>query len=317
MSEKRLATTRDLFQVCLRYFSQPVASVASELLFWSQCACNKLRGRDGFFKEDAELVQTIGKHASSIRRALAPICAKVGEDRPEALFEMAHGPKPRQRSGRVRWLFRKPRGDEMIREALCLAEARQEVRSASINRRGKAPPVGGIREQRSAQNERILYQKNLSESQSEALSSKQERREKIRSESVKEKSGEDEQLTRLVGLWNRACNESGNATLEWRPSDVRRSAQKLIELIQVLRLTDMSDADLLKRLRLMAGPLDRFSFAMGDRFMQYNSHGLMIESFAGFGQKLWRVVEKELEDEQRRRTQWDHLKSLKKETSGR
>ena len=192
------------------------------------------------------------------------------------------------------------------------------MRSASINRRGKAQPVGGIREHRSAQNERILYQKNLSESQSEALSSKHERREKPRSESLKEKSGEDEQLTRLVGLWKRACNESGDATLEWRPSDVTRSAQKLIELIQVLRLSDMSDADLLKRLRLMAGPLDRFSFAMGDRFMEYNSHGLMIESFAKFGQKLWRVAEDELKEEERRRTQWDYLKSPKEnETSGR
>ena len=80
----------------------------------------------------------------------------------------------------------------------------------------------------------------------------------------------------------------------------------------------MSDADLLKRLRLMAGPLDRFSFAMGDRFMQYNSHGLMIESFAKFGQKLWRVAEDELKEEERRRTQWDYLKSPKEnETSGR
>ena len=134
MSKEQRATTPDLFQVCRRYFSEPVARVASEVLFWSQCGRGKLRGREGFYKEDADLVKAIGKDASSIRRALTRICAKVGEDRPEALFEIAHGPKPGQRSGRVRWLFRKPRGDEMIREALLLAEARREVRSASTNR---------------------------------------------------------------------------------------------------------------------------------------------------------------------------------------
>jgi hypothetical protein len=61
MSKEQKATTPDLFQVGLRYFTQPVASVASELLFWSQCGHNKLRGRKGFYKEDADLASVIGK----------------------------------------------------------------------------------------------------------------------------------------------------------------------------------------------------------------------------------------------------------------
>jgi hypothetical protein len=106
--QEQRATTRHLFQICRRHFSQPVASVASELLFWSQYGQHNLHGHAGFYKEDAELVEVIGKDASSIRRALSRICSKAGENRPEALFEIAHGPKPGQRSGRVRWLFRKP-----------------------------------------------------------------------------------------------------------------------------------------------------------------------------------------------------------------
>jgi hypothetical protein len=84
MSKER-ATTPDLFQVCRRYFPEWVARVGSELLFWSQCGHNKLRGREGFYKENAELVQVIGKDASSIRRALSRICAKAGEDLSDAL----------------------------------------------------------------------------------------------------------------------------------------------------------------------------------------------------------------------------------------
>ena len=148
-----------------------MATVASELVFWSQCGHNKLRGRKGFYKEDAELSFAIGKHASSIRRALSRISVKVGEDKPDALFEIAHGPKPGQRSGRVRWLFPTPRADQMIRDALLLAEARDRERQNARKHRSKMPRSDTPDwTHRSAQNERTLYQKDLSESQSEALS---------------------------------------------------------------------------------------------------------------------------------------------------
>jgi hypothetical protein len=304
MSKEQRATTPDLFQVCRRYYSQPVASVASELLFWSQCGHNKLRGRAGFFKQDAELSQVIGKDASSIRRALSRICAKAGEDRPEALFEIAHGPKPGQRSGRVRWLFRKPRGDEMIREALCLAEARREMRSASINRSRKAQPVGRIRPHQSAQNERTLYQKDLSESQSEALSSTPEQREKAGWELLKEnreelklKENDREELKRFVTLWNASCAECDQPTLAWLESDVRRLAPRLAETIRHLRLSELSDDELSKRLRLLCGKRSISVFArIGSRFSEYNADGLLIETLAKHGPRVWRAVEAELSE---------------------
>jgi hypothetical protein len=61
MSKEQRATSPDLFLVCRQHLSEPVARVASELLFWSQCGHNKLRGRKGFYKEDADLASVIGK----------------------------------------------------------------------------------------------------------------------------------------------------------------------------------------------------------------------------------------------------------------
>src|SRR5206468_2390684 len=102
-------SSSDLFQVCLQYFTEPEARVASEVLFWSQFAEHEVRGRVGFFKEDRELGEAIGKHPKSVGRTLIKLCAKLGEDNPEALFIVEHGPKPWAKSGRVRWLFRTSR----------------------------------------------------------------------------------------------------------------------------------------------------------------------------------------------------------------
>jgi hypothetical protein len=297
MSKEQRATTPDLFQVSLRHFSQPVASVASELLFWSQCGEHKLRGREGFYKEDADLVQAIGKDASSIRRALARICAKVGEDRPEALFEIAHGPKPGQRSGQVRWLFRKPRGDELIGEALLLAQARQEKRQRSATKRsGKAPPVGRIRPHRSAQNERTLsIQMDSSESHSESLSSAEAERE---TESYEEK-GFPEGIERFASFWKTACEECNEPTLAWRPSEVRRWSSKLSEFIQEMGVAQMSDEDVMARLRVLVRDFELIKERMGRAFERYNTDGLHIESFVRYSTKLWLATEKIVEEERK------------------
>jgi hypothetical protein len=321
ISHEQRATTPALFQICLRYFSVPVATVASDLLFWSQCGHNKLRGREGFYKEDAELVEAIGKDRSSIRRALSPICAKVGEDRPDALFEMDHGPKPGQRSGRVRWLFRKPRGDELIKEALLLAQAREEKRQRSATKRGRKPQ--SIRPNwmgRSAQNERTLYQKDLSEGRSEILSSAKaerektdsyEKRKKFREEIKSEKETESrEEIKRLVRLWNTVCEEGNRPMLAWHPSEVGRWSTKLSEFVQELGLADMSDEDLLNRLRLLVGDLEWLRERMGDAFMQYNTDGLLIESFVRYGKRLWLATAKRLAEE-RQRLNFRPKKSLK------
>ena len=305
MPKEQKASTPYLFQVCRQHFSEPVARVASEGLFWSQCGQHKLRGRAGIFKEDAELAPTIGKHASSIRRALSRICAKVGENCPEALFEIDHGPKPGQRSGRVRWLFRTPRGDKMIREALLLAEVSGRKRRNARNNRRKTPLlVVTDSAHRSALNERTPYsQKDSSESHAEALSSKWEQREKLRSESLEEKSGEEEkennrkELTRFVTRWNAICAECKEPTLAWLHSDVERLAPRLIEVIRQLRIPEMADEELSKRFRLLCGEGSVAVFTrLGPRVRDYNPNGLLIETFTKFGPRVWRAVEAELSE---------------------
>ena len=49
------------------------------------------------------------------------------------------------------------------------------------------------------------------------------------------------------------------------------------------------------------------SHASGPEFSEYNPHGLAITTFAKFGPKVWRVAEDALDEEERRRKQWDHL----------
>ena len=321
MSKEQRATTPDLFQVCRRCFPEWVAKVGAELLFWSQCGHNKLRGRAGFFKEDADLIKAIGKNASSIRRALSRICAKVGEDQADALFEIAHGPKPGQRSGRVRWLFRTPRGDEMIREALRLADARQR-------RCDTRPPIGAERHNQSGEiaptGQRKMSapynQKNSSESQSDALSSTPERREKTKLEFLKEnrkelkiEENDKRGIKKFVNHWNAICTECNEPTLAWLQTDIERLAIQLVEVIRHLGIDKLSNEELSKRLRLLCGKRSRPVFErMGDAFSEFNPHGLAITTFAKFGPKVWRVAEDALDEEERRRKQWDHLKSEEK-----
>jgi hypothetical protein len=203
----------------------------------------------------------------------------------------------------VRWLFRKPRGDELIREALLLSQARKEKRQRSAtNRSGKAQPVTPDSTHRSAQNERTLYiQKNFSESHSESLSSTQKQREKTNPESIKEKSGKDlkekdsEELPRFVNNWNGICTECNEPTLAWLPTDVNGLATRLLEVIRHLRLSELSDDELSKRLRLLCGKRSISVFArIGSRFSEYNADGLLIETFAKHGPRVWRAVEAEL-----------------------
>ena len=83
MPRSQKPTSSDLFKVCRRYLKEPQARVASELLFWSQFAEHEFRGRVGFYKEDRELAEAIGKHPKSVGRTVITICAKPGEDKSE------------------------------------------------------------------------------------------------------------------------------------------------------------------------------------------------------------------------------------------
>jgi hypothetical protein len=128
-------------------------------------------------------------------------------------------------------------------------------------------------------------------------------REKTNPELLKEKSGkelkekDEEDLTRVVRLWNDTCAECNEPTLAWLQSDVDRLATSLIEVIHNLRLSKLSDDELSKRLRLLCGTRSASVFErMGRRFSAYNADGLVIETFANYGPRVWRAVNAELSD---------------------
>ena len=121
MGKKQLASRDDLFAVCADRFPEPVARVASILLFWSQLAQHHFRGRLGIYKTDADIAAEIRKHPKTAGRLVVKVCALPGTTFASDLFVMAYGPKPRAHSGRVRWLFRTALGDQLIDKALELA----------------------------------------------------------------------------------------------------------------------------------------------------------------------------------------------------
>ena len=59
----------------------------------------------------------------------------------------------------------------------------------------------------------------------------------------------------------------------------------------------MPDEELSKRLRFLCGKRSRPVFArIGSRFSEYNSDGLLIQTFAMHGLRVWRAVEAELSE---------------------
>ncbi len=103
-SEKNVADSMSLFQICRAEYPEPVARVAGEALFWSQYAVHKFKGRKAFYKEDRDLAEAIGKHPKTVGRLLLKTCTSDKSPRDAALFKVAYGPKPGAYGGRVRWL---------------------------------------------------------------------------------------------------------------------------------------------------------------------------------------------------------------------
>ena len=272
----------------------PVARVASILLFWSQLAQHHFRGRLGIYKTDADIAAEIRKHPKTAGRLVVKVCALPGTTFASDLFVMAYGPKPRAHSGRVRWLFRTALGDQLINKALELAGARrQRKHPAAIGGNKSVSPVTAKCSYRSPQNAATpyLHKDDADLRSQEHLSLAELQKEKP--DLTKEKRLQEE-LKKLEALWNRACTECGQVTLVWPPSEVRRWSAKLIELIEVLRLGELSDDELLKRLRLLTGDMENFLLVYGPSLTASNRPGLINESFARFGQKLWRAAEAEL-----------------------
>jgi hypothetical protein len=297
MPKDSKAITPDLVRVCRRYYTRAEAEVAGELLYWSQFAEHTLRAgeRVGFYKEDADLADAIGKHPSSIHRALSTVCAKPGEERPETLFIIKHGPRPWERSGRVRWLFITSRGRELIGEAKQLADGRDKKRQkAFTGRSGKTPPVSLDRKDQSAQNEPTLIEQNYpSESRAPFLSSKRVQRENP--DSYMGKKEDQEAIQRVVSIWNATCLECKEPRLAWLPSDIQRLAPRLAEVIRHLQLAELSDEEISKRFRLVCGEESILVFdSLGPTFVSFNRYGLAIDTFAKFGPRVWRAIEETL-----------------------
>jgi hypothetical protein len=299
-------TASDFFEVCLRHFPEPQARVASELLFWSQFAEHTFRGRTGFYKENRELGEKIGKHPKSVGRILRKFCALVGEDRPDALFIIDHGPKPRARSGRVRWLSRTPRGDELVIAAQKFAAERQLAaarrgrktrgQNVAIEEHKAGLSVSAKGPDRSPQNVAThLKQKHFSDSQTDTLSSAEAERE---TESYEEK-GFPEGIERFARLWKTVCEECNRPTLAWRPSEVRGWSSKLSKFIQEMGVAETPDEDVMARLRVLVRDFDSIKYQMSRAFERYNTDGLHIESFVRYSTKLWLAAEKRLEEERK------------------
>ncbi len=115
--QQQIATKDELFAAVLKYLKPAsLARTATELLFWCQYATHEFKGRKGIYKEDEELGKSLGIHPKTAGRHTAELCASGSKNEPGKvqLFEVAYGPKPRARSGRVRWLFIRPEGRKII-----------------------------------------------------------------------------------------------------------------------------------------------------------------------------------------------------------
>jgi hypothetical protein len=151
-----------------------------------------------------------------------------------------------------------------------------------------------------------LSSKHCGREKTKSFGKEDERKEKLRSDLLEEKNSDNsdkrdkkenerEELTRFVHCWNAICSECNEPTLAWLESDVSRLAPRLVEVIQRLGITEMPDEELSKRLRLLCGKRSRPVFAhIGSRFSEYNSDGLLIQTFAMHGPRVWRAVEAEL-----------------------
>ena len=131
----------------------------------------------------------------------------------KSLFIIDHGPKPKARAGRVRWLFRTKRGDELVSEAEEYSAARlrkKRERVAAIVEHQTSQPIRVNCVDRSPQNvaTHIEEQMNASDSLAENLSSVRKQRE---TPDLSKRKKLQEGVRRLERLWAKVCNEKGTA----------------------------------------------------------------------------------------------------------
>jgi hypothetical protein len=281
-----VVSSDDLFAVCGHQYGypEPVARVLSKVLFWSQFAEHQLGGQLGFFKTDAELAGELRKHPKTVGRLLREVCAPAEIEKRGTVFRTRYAPKPWHPSGRVRWLYRTELGDAIIDAAKAHAMGRLSRKTgkqnAATDRREMHRSASPKRCDRSPQNvATYIEQKDSSESHSDSLSSGEAERETPNSHNEKEVRGG---IERLVRLWKTVCEELKRPELVWRPSEVRQWSSRLNTFIKERGLTEMSDENLMARLRVLVRDFEFIKDRMGRAFERYNADGLLIESFARF-----------------------------------
>jgi hypothetical protein len=228
------ANKDDLFTAALNSLGRALARTAAELLYWSQFAKHRFKGRLGIYKEDQELGRVLGVHPKTAGRHVLALCAGGPGNQAEAdagrpkLFDVEYGPQPRARSGRSRWLFVRPEGLKIIAEALELRRLRRE-RIAPADRKKKLRPHGSDQSDRSPQNAPThISHKYLPGEHSGALSSSAKEKEPGDTSSKKESQAE---VNRLKESWRKICEQSGRHDLVWRDQDVDRYAKELAETV--------------------------------------------------------------------------------------
>jgi DNA-binding MarR family transcriptional regulator len=286
-----IVTETELFQACLKSYREGIARAASVALFWSQFAKHRLRGRVGIYKTDADLGQHLGKHPKVAGSNLMEVCAKPGESARGFLFEVAYGPKAGQDGGRCRWLFLTPKGAELIDavrdERLARESARREKRmrqprakKAAAEEINVISPVNEAPFLRSPQNTPTLFTEDSSVRRPNKLSRT------TREISVESSEEIREEIDRIPGVWNLACERIGRQDLMWRRSEVSTFRPEFREIASLPFVRQMTDEVLLARLKLLCEDLKSVSSDLSEAFSKFNRPGLKAQSFAKYGERL-------------------------------
>ncbi len=309
--QQQIATKDELFAAVLKYVKPAsLARTATELLFWCHYATHEFKGRKGIYKEDEELGKSLGIHPKTAGRHTAELCASGSKNEPGKvqLFEVAYGPKPRARSGRVRWLFIRPEGRKIIDEALEGRRLRRK-RAAPTDGKEKFRPRGARHSNRSPQNAPTLISHTYlpdkrsgklslqpAEEREPTASKRKESQEKM------EMGGKDDgrdvpkgmdsqgQVNRLVQTWRSVCERSNKHDLIWRDQDLDRLSGRLAKTVADLGLHEISDADLETRLTVLCNNIATISEDMSEGFAKFNRDGLELSSFVMYGPKLMKAA---------------------------
>jgi hypothetical protein len=295
---KQGVSEREIFSVVLKEIkSASHARAAAHVLFWLQHAKMTLKGRCGIYKEDAELAQNLGGHAKTAGRLILDLADVTKATRSkkltlkEALFEIGYGPKPGQRTGRVRWIFATQVSQRVLDDARKLRQekiAKGEKKISSMlaaNQTSQLPQIAPI----------LSSQITYTNKPQEFLSTPKTKK---KAHQPLPDSAQAE-ISRLANTWNEQCQVHNRNTLVWLPNDVEKHTGELWAIIEVCQIENLSDEALKMRLALLCNRLGEVSGYLSDSFRKYNTNGLRLSSFAMYGQQLWTELEQFIIDKQR------------------